>query len=206
MDVRVVGVGMIKFAKPGESENYNVMGAKAARRRSPTPVGLRGDPAGVRRLRLRRLDVRPARGLRARPDRHPGLQRQQQLLDRLDRADARRARRSRAAWPSACSSSASSRWRRARSPRSGPIRANPLDKFANVMNEVQGFTPGAARRADVRRRRPRVPLEVRHQARRRSRRSPRRRASTRRRTRTRCSSEIATRSRRSWRRPRSSIR
>ena len=44
-------------------------------------------------------------------------------------------------------------------------RANPLDKFVNVMNEEQGFNSGAARRADVRRRRPRVPLEVRHQAR-----------------------------------------
>ena len=42
--------------------------------------------AGLRRLLLRRLDLRPARRLRARPDRHPGLQRQQQLLDRLDGA------------------------------------------------------------------------------------------------------------------------
>ena len=50
-----------------------------------------------------------------------------------------------------------------------------------------GLQPGAARRADVRRRRPRVPLEVRHEARDVRARSPRRRASTRRRTRTRCS-------------------
>ena len=48
-------------------------------------------------------------------------------------------RRSPAAWPSACSSSASSRWRRARSARSSTDRTNPLDKFVNVMNEVQGF-------------------------------------------------------------------
>jgi putative sterol carrier protein len=35
----------------------------------------------------------------------------------------------------------------------------------NVMNDVQGFNQAPPRRADVRRRRPRVPLEVRHQAR-----------------------------------------
>ncbi len=29
--VNVIGVGMIKFAKPGASEDYNVMASKAAR-------------------------------------------------------------------------------------------------------------------------------------------------------------------------------
>ena len=81
----------------------------------------------------------------------------------------------------------------ARSGRSATDRANPLDKHANVMNEVQGFNAGAARRADVRRRRPRVPLEVRHEARDVRARSARRRASTRRRTRTRSSTSRCSR-------------
>ena len=55
-------------------------GREGARRRRHR---LRRGRAGLRRLLLRRLDLRPARGLRARPDRHPGRQRQQQLLDRL---------------------------------------------------------------------------------------------------------------------------
>jgi sterol carrier protein 2 len=34
--VNVIGVGMVKFAKPGASEEYNVMASKAARWRWPT--------------------------------------------------------------------------------------------------------------------------------------------------------------------------
>ncbi len=41
------------------------------------------EQACVRGLRLRRFDVRTGR-LRTRPDRHPRLQRQQQLLDGID--------------------------------------------------------------------------------------------------------------------------
>ena len=87
----VIGVGMTKFDKPGTKEGDYPDWAKeagregACRRRRP----LRRDRAGLRRLRVRRLELRPARRLRARPDRHPGAQRQQQLLDRLERADAR---------------------------------------------------------------------------------------------------------------------
>ena len=44
------------------------------------------DRAGGGRLLLRRLDLRAARRLPARPHRHPDLQREQQLLDRLDGA------------------------------------------------------------------------------------------------------------------------
>ena len=67
----VIGVGMTKFEKPGTKEwDYPDMakeagdeGARGRRHR------LRRDRAGLRRLLLRRLDLRPARRLRARPDR-----------------------------------------------------------------------------------------------------------------------------------------
>ena len=90
--VFVAGVGMIPFAKPGASEPYNVMGAAATRAAlADAGLGYDADPAGLRRLRLRRLDLRPARAVRGRDDRHPGRQRQQQLLDRLDGAVPRAA-------------------------------------------------------------------------------------------------------------------
>ena len=87
--VFVVGVGMTKFEKPGSQglglPGHGEGGRRA--RRSPTPASpYDDDRAGRRRLLLRRLHLRPARRLRARPHRHPDLQRQQQLLDRLDRA------------------------------------------------------------------------------------------------------------------------
>ena len=165
--VNVIGVGMVKFAEARRERGVQRDGGEGRRRpRSPTrrSTSTRSQQAYAGYV-YGDSHVRPARGLRARPHRHPGLQRQQQLLDRLARRSCSARRRSRAASPSACSSSASSRWRRARSARSATDRANPLDKHVNVMNEVQGFNAGAARRADVRRRRPRVPLEVRHQAR-----------------------------------------
>ena len=101
--VFVAGVGMIPFAKPGASEPYNVMGA-AATRAALADAGLGYDliAAGLRRLRVRRLDQRPADALRGRDDGAAGRQRQQQLLDRLDGAvpgaagDRRRRRRLRA--------------------------------------------------------------------------------------------------------------
>jgi hypothetical protein len=84
---------MTKFEKPGRRRTGTTRTWRASRapRRSKTPASLRRDRAGVRGLRLRRLDVGPARALRARPDRHPDRQRQQQLLDRVDRAVPRRA-------------------------------------------------------------------------------------------------------------------
>ena len=81
----VIGVGMTKFEKPGTQGGrlprlgQGGRGEGARRRRHP----LRGRRAGLRRLLLRRLDLRPARALPARPHRDPGRQRQQQLLDRL---------------------------------------------------------------------------------------------------------------------------
>ena len=186
--VNVIGVGMTKFAKPGASEDYNVMAAKAAQGRARGREGrLRRGRAGVRRLRLRRQHVRPARGLRARPHRHPGVQREQQLLDRLDRAlcSARQAvegglaecvlvvgfeKMEKGALGSKCD------------------RPHEPARQARRRDERRaGLQPGAARRADVRRRGPRVPLEVRHEARDLRARSARRRASTRRTTRTRSS-------------------
>jgi hypothetical protein len=121
------------------------MAAKAARRPRGRRGRLRRGRAGLRGLRLRRLHLRPARGVRGGPHRHPGVQREQQLLHGLDGADARRARPSRAASPSACSRSASSRWRRARS---GQVERphQPPRPARRVMNEVQGFNAGARRR------------------------------------------------------------
>ena len=80
----VIGVGMTKFEKPGAKEGLPGHGAGGGDegpggRRDP----LRRRRGGLRRLLLRRLDLRPARRLRPRPDRHPGRQRQQQLLHRL---------------------------------------------------------------------------------------------------------------------------
>ena len=139
--VNVIGVGMTKFAKPGASEDYNVMATKAARAAlEDAKVDLRRRRAGVRRLRLRRQHLRAARRLRRRAHRHPRLQREQQLLHRLDRALPRPARPSRAASPSACWWSASRRWRRARSAPSSPIAPTRSSQHAGVMNKVQGFT------------------------------------------------------------------
>ena len=114
----VIGVGMTEFVKPGSRDwTYPDMVVQAA---GPSPAGrrdrLRPGRAGLRRLRPRRLHRRAARGLRAGPDRHPRLQREQQLRDRLDGAvhgqAVRRGRRLRRA----SSRPGSRRWRRARSP------------------------------------------------------------------------------------------
>jgi sterol carrier protein 2 len=130
---------MVKFAKPGASDDYNVMAAKArggpqGRRRRI----LRRGRAGVRRLRLRRQHLRAAGGLRGRPHRHPRVQRQQQLLDRLDRAVARRARRSRA--EAECVLVVGfEQMEKGALGRSGTTAPTPLDQHAGVMNDVQGF-------------------------------------------------------------------
>ena len=79
--------------------------ARAGRRRHR----IRRAAAGLRRLRLRRLHQRPEGAVRVGHDRHPGLQRQQQLLDRIRPPCSWPARRSRAALPIACSRSVSSR-------------------------------------------------------------------------------------------------
>ena len=81
---------MIPFAKPGASDPYDVMGAAAA-------VAALAD-AGVAYADVQQAYVgyvygdstcRPEGALSRRHDRHPGLQRQQQLLDRIDRALSR---------------------------------------------------------------------------------------------------------------------
>ena len=78
-------------------------GARGGNRRAEGRGGLvRGRRGGVRGLRVRRFVRGRARGVRARHDGDPDLQRQQQLLDGLHRAvrsralDPRRARRLRA--------------------------------------------------------------------------------------------------------------
>ena len=56
-EVRVAGVGMIPFAKPGASEPYPAMAAKATRAAlADAGVAYERRAAGLRRLRLRRLD------------------------------------------------------------------------------------------------------------------------------------------------------
>ena len=86
--VFVVGVGMTKFEKPQSKDwDYPDMAKESiGKALDGREHRLQGDRAGVRRLRLRRVDLRPARRVPVRPHRHPRLQRQQQLLDRLDRA------------------------------------------------------------------------------------------------------------------------
>ena len=81
----VIGVGMTKFDKPGTKEGDYPDWAKEAGDKALADAGIPYERrrAGLRRLLLRRLDLRPAGDLRARPDRDPGRQRQQQLLDRL---------------------------------------------------------------------------------------------------------------------------
>ena len=83
----VAGVGMIPFTKPGANEPYPQMAAKATRQAlADAGIGYElvqqayvgyvyGDSTAGQRARLR-----------GRHDRHPGRQRQQQLLHRLDRA------------------------------------------------------------------------------------------------------------------------
>ena len=118
----VIGVGMTKFDKPGTKEGDYPDWAKEAGEKALADAGIPydGRRAGLRRLLLRRLDLRPARALRARPHRHPGRQRQQQLLDRLVGAVPRSPGGPAAASPTARSRSASRRWRRARSASSTP--------------------------------------------------------------------------------------
>jgi acetyl-CoA acetyltransferase len=58
--VHVVGVGMIPFTKPGQSDPYTVMGARAAKLAlEDAGVPYARVAAGLRRLRLRRLHRRP---------------------------------------------------------------------------------------------------------------------------------------------------
>ena len=154
MDVRVVGVGMVPFAKPGASESYVEMGSKAVRA-ALTDAGLpySADPAGLCRLRLRRLDLRAGGALPRRHDRHSDRQRQQQLLDRLDRAVSGaaggRSRRGRCALARRLRGNAPRRTRlefsRSRRPDDSPRRDD--GRSAGDRSE------GAARRAVFRRRR-----------------------------------------------------
>ena len=146
--VAVVGVGMIPFATPRKSEQYDVMAE-----------GPRRGRARRRRHRLRAVQQAYAGyvygdstcgqaalygvGLTGIPvfnvNNNCSTGSTALLLARQAIEAAR---------PSACSRSASSRWSAARSVRKWTDRPNPLDQFADVMNEaLQGF--------DDRRRRPR---------------------------------------------------
>ena len=162
----VIGVGMTKFDKPGTKEGDYPDWAKEAGEKALADAGIPYERrrAGLRRLLLRRLDLRAARALRARPHRHPGRQRQQQLLDRLLGAVPR--------------------------PPGGPGRPRRLRARARLREDGEGLArdevhrphPGArqahgrdvrgprargvaVRAADVRQRRPRAHGEVRLEAR-----------------------------------------
>ena len=195
--VNVIGVGMVKFQKPGASEEYNVMAREGRRGRARRREGRRsprsqqayagyvyGDSTcgqrAVYELGLTGIPVfnvnnncsTGSLGAHARRAGDRGRPRRVRARRRL-RADGEgRARR------------------QVDRPREPARQVRQRDERG------AGLQPGAARRADVRRRRPRVPLEVRHEARDLRARSPRRRASTRRRTRTRSSTRCS-RSRRS---------
>ncbi len=80
--VYIVGVGMTKFEKPGSKEwDYPGVGAQGPYRRQAHDHRQR---AGRLRLLLRRLRLRRASLLRARPRSHPEIQGEQQLLDGLE--------------------------------------------------------------------------------------------------------------------------
>jgi hypothetical protein len=201
--VNVIGVGMVPFAKPGESEEYNVMASKAGRaaledakipfgevqqayagyvfgdstcgQRAVYEIGLTGIP-------VFNVNNNCSTGSSALMLGAPGHRR------RHRRVRARRRLRA-----------------------DGEGRAvgqvhrphEPARQARQRDERGAGLQPGPAGRADVRRRRPRVPLEVRHEARDLREDLARRRASTRRRTPTRCSRTCSS-SRRSW--PRRGLR
>ena len=162
----VIGVGMTKFDKPGTKEGDYPDWAKEAGEKALADAGIAYERrrAGLRRLLLRRLDLRAAGDLPARPDRDPDRQRQQQLLDRILGALPRppggqgRARRLRARG-------------RLREDGEGLARdeVHRPDPGARQAHgpHVRGARPGgvAVRAADVRQRRPRPHGEVRLQAR-----------------------------------------
>ena len=152
-EARLEGLGLSGHGEGGRRE-----GARGRRH----PVHRRR--AGGRRLLLRRLDLRPARRLPARADRHPGLQRQQQLLDGLDGAlhgeAVRRGRsrrlRARARLREDGEGLARRQVHRPHQPDGQAVRAD------GVAARLRG---GAADGADLRQRRPRAHGEVRHHAR-----------------------------------------
>ena len=86
--VFVIGVGMTKFEKPGSRNwDYPDMAKEAGEKAlADAGISVRRDRAGGGRLLLRRLDLRAARRLPARPHRRADLQREQQLRHRLDGA------------------------------------------------------------------------------------------------------------------------
>ena len=119
--VVVAGVGMIPFTKPGRSEPYDVMGAEAARRASPTRVSAYED---VQQAYAGYVYGDSTSGQRA--IYHLGHDRRSPSSTSTTTARPGRprcfspARRSRAASPMSCWRWASSRWSRARSARSSP--------------------------------------------------------------------------------------
>ena len=165
--VYVIGVGMTKFEKPGSKEwDYPDMAKEAGhegarRRRHP----VRRRRAGLRRLLLRRLDLRPARGLRARPHRHPDRQRQQQLLDRLDGAVHGAARLVEGGLADCALALGFEKMEKGSLGVKFTDRTNPMDKHVKTMVELRGFAKAPAGAADVRQRRPRAHGEVRLHAR-----------------------------------------
>ena len=163
----VIGVGMTKFEKPGAKEwDYPDM-AREAGKKALADAGVAYDE--VEQAYAGYVYGESTSGQRAVYElghhRHPGLQRQQQLLDRLDARCTWRARRSRAASPTACSRSASRRWSRARSARSSPTASSRWTSHVGALAELLRGRTAPPRAADVRRRRPRAHGEVRLRAR-----------------------------------------
>ena len=136
----VVGVGMTKFEKPGTKDwDYPDMGqggraAGARRRRHP----LRPDRAGVRRLLLRRLDLRASA-----PSTSSGSPASRSTTSTTTARPARRAlymaRQSVEGGLADCAlRSASRRWRRARSASSSPTAPTRWTSTWQAMIELRG--------------------------------------------------------------------
>ena len=203
----VAGVGMVPFAKPGKSEDYDVM-ARGAVRAALADAGIDYDAVqqayagyvyGDSTCGQRALYGVGLTGI-------PVFNVNNNCSTGSSALFLARQAVEPAAPPSACSRSASSRWSAARSARQWTDRPDPFARLrrgqraacrasSDAPLAAQCFGGAGADYAE----------QLRHRRRRPSRRSRSRRASTRPTTRTRCS---ATRSpsRRSWRRRRSSAR
>ena len=170
--VNVIGVGMVKFAKPGAERGLPRDGDARPREaaladakvavRPTSQQAYAGYVYGDSTCGQRAVYELGLTGI-------PVFNVNNNCSTGSHRAHARRAGGRRAGSPSACSSSASSRWRRARSAAKCDRSREPARQARQRDERGAGLQPGAARRADVRRRRPRVPLEVRHEEARRSR-------------------------------------
>ena len=165
--VYVVGVGMTKFEKPGRGRAGTTPTWRSSPARRPwrTRDPVQRDRAGVRRLRVRRVHLRAARRLRPRAHRHPGLQRQQQLLHRLDRAVHGASSSSRAGMADCVLALGFEKMAKGSLGSTFSDRTHPDGQAHDVDDGDERLRPGTACGADLRQRRPRAHGALRHHAR-----------------------------------------